>query len=96
MKLWKRLFTKYIDENLDLGGYSDVQGELILRKEIAKYLKDSRAVNCNENQIIIGCGFSDSMGVVDRFSKKLNIQFLQWKILVTMLQKMYLKTMVLI
>lgn len=71
LKLWKRLFTKYIDEKLDLGGYSDAQGEFDLRREIAKYLKDSRAVNCNENQIIIGCGFADSMGIVAQILKKI-------------------------
>ncbi len=71
LKLWKRLFTKYIDEELDFGGYSNVQGELGLRKEIAKYLKESRGVNCNENQIIIECSFAHSMGIIAKILKKI-------------------------
>lgn len=72
LKLWKRLFTKYINEELDFGGYSNLQGEIGLRKEIAKYLKESRGVNCNENQIIIECSFNQSMGIIANIFKKIN------------------------
>lgn len=41
LKLWKSTFTKYIDEELDFGDIV-MSGELGLRKEIAKYLKESR------------------------------------------------------
>lgn len=74
LKLWKRLFTKYIDESLDLGAYSNPQREEGLReKEITKYLKNSRGVSCNKNQIIIGCGFSELMEIVARILKKIDI-----------------------
>lgn len=72
LKLWKKLFTKYINSDLDFGKYSNSQGEHGLRSEIAKYLKVSRAVNCHEDQIIIGSGFSDSMGLLAKIFKKLN------------------------
>lgn len=73
LKLWKRLFIKYIDESLDLGAYSNPQGEEGLRDEISKYLKNSRGVSCNKNQIIIGCGFSELMQIIARILKKIDI-----------------------
>jgi len=72
LKLWKRLFTKAVDESLDFGSYHDGQGEFELREEIAKYLISSRGVKCEAKQIVICSGFSDSMGLLakllrDRF-----------------------------
>jgi len=61
LKLWKRLFSKVIDDSLDFGAYSDPQGEFGLREEICKYLISSRRVRCNPNQIIVSNGFLDSM-----------------------------------
>ena len=69
LKLWKRLFAKVIDDSLDLGGYSCGQGELGLRNEIAKYIRQFRGVNCQANQIVIGNGFSDSMGLLAKIIK---------------------------
>ena len=64
LKTWKRLSTKVINESLDLGKYSNRQGEVDLRVEIAKYLNTSRAVNCMANQIIIGNGFISSISLL--------------------------------
>ena len=64
LKIWKRLFTKYIDESLDFYKYSDGQGEFGLREEIAKYIAKSRGVNCHASQIVVGSGFADSMGLL--------------------------------
>lgn len=61
LKLWKRLFTRVIDDTLDFGAYSNPQGEFGLREEISKYLISSRRVRCNPNQIIVSNGFLDSM-----------------------------------
>lgn len=69
LKLWKRVFTKAVDESLDLGGYSNGQGEFGLRVEVAKYISESRAVNCNANQIVISNCFSDSMGLIAKLLK---------------------------
>lgn len=38
LKLWKRLFIKAMEAQLDFGAYGDRQGEQGLRDEIAKYL----------------------------------------------------------
>ncbi|MDZ7819921.1 MAG: GntR family transcriptional regulator [Aliarcobacter sp.] len=64
IKVWKRLFNKYIDEKTDLGAYPNGQGEENLRIEIAKYINKARGVNCNAHQIVIGCGFTNSMDLL--------------------------------
>jgi GntR family transcriptional regulator/MocR family aminotransferase len=64
LKLWKRLFSKAVDETLNLGGYSDGQGEYGLRAEIARYLTHSRGVVCDSSQIVIGGAFVDSMNIL--------------------------------
>jgi len=64
LKLWKRLFTKVINESIDFGNYSHKQGEENLRVQIANYLNKSRAVKCTAQQIIIGSGFTDSVGMI--------------------------------
>ena len=64
IKLWKRLFSKAVDESLDFGGYTHSQGEFGLRVEITKYLRSSRGVKCNPNQVFICNGFADSMGLL--------------------------------
>ncbi len=68
-KLWKRLFSKAIDESLDFGAYHDGQGEIGLRVEIAKYIIESRGVKCTPEQIVICGGFSDSMGLLAKMIK---------------------------
>lgn len=72
LKIWKRLFTKVIDESLDFGMYQDGQGEEGLRIQVAKYLTKSRGVNCNSNQMIICNGFADSMGLLARLIKDIH------------------------
>jgi len=52
------------------GVYTDNQGELELRVQIAKYLNHSRAVKCNENQIVLGNGFADSMSLLAMILKE--------------------------
>lgn len=73
IKIWKRLFNKYIDEDTDFGLYPNGQGEEGLRIEIAKYLSKLRGVNCHAHQIIIGCGFTNSMEILAKLlSNKYN------------------------
>lgn len=56
-KLWRQLTLKSLANEQDhLLLYGHSQGELELRKYIAKYLYQSRGVKCSENQIIIGAG----------------------------------------
>jgi len=64
LKLWKRLFSKTIDDTIDMGKYSDRQGEFELREQIATYLNQSRAVKCNASQVVLGNGFISSMSLL--------------------------------
>jgi len=70
LRLWKRLFSKAIDESLDFGAYHDGQGELGLRVEISKYITESRSVRCTPQQIVVCSGFSDSMGLLAKLLKR--------------------------
>jgi len=70
LKLYKRLYTKAIDESLDFGAYTDGQGQSGLRQEIAKYLMASRGVKCHSDQIVICNGFADSMGLLAKMVQK--------------------------
>jgi GntR family transcriptional regulator/MocR family aminotransferase len=70
LKLWKRLFTKVIDDTLDFGAYSCGQGEFGLRVEIAKYINQSRGVKCQAGQIIVCGGFADSLSLLAKMIHK--------------------------
>ena len=73
IKIWKRLFNKYIDEDTDFGLYPNGQGEEGLRIEIAKFLSKLRGVNCHAHQIIIGFCFTNSMEILAKLlSNKYN------------------------
>jgi GntR family transcriptional regulator/MocR family aminotransferase len=63
-KLWKRLCTQMMNDDLDFGAYHDGQGEWGLREAIACYLADSRGVVCGADQVLITHGFADSMGLL--------------------------------
>ena len=70
LKLWKRLYSKVVNTEADFGSYSDGQGILELRKEIATYLQDSRGVICCAENIIITHGFIDSMELIAKFGRE--------------------------
>ncbi len=70
LKLWKRLFTKVVNDEVDFGAYSEGQGILELREQIAKYLQNSRGVLCDVENIIITHGFIDSMELIAKFAKE--------------------------
>lgn len=54
---WKRHIKQVVDEvNHDLLTLGSVQGDFILRQEIATYLYHSRGVQCSPEQIVIGSG----------------------------------------
>lgn len=63
---WKRLTseTQSSTPKDELYRYGDKQGEYALRNEIAKYLHKSRGVYCVPDQIIVGSGFQDLVGMV--------------------------------
>ncbi|NVJ52730.1 MAG: PLP-dependent aminotransferase family protein [Campylobacteraceae bacterium] len=68
-KLWSKLHNKVIS-SIDFGSYPNKQGDLNLRKELSAYLSESRAVICDEEQIVICSGFSDSMFIISTMLKK--------------------------
>jgi GntR family transcriptional regulator/MocR family aminotransferase len=70
LKLWKRLYTKSINETLDFGAYHDGQGEYGLREQISKYLIKSRGVHCDASQVVICSGFSDAMELLAKLLKE--------------------------
>lgn len=61
--LWRKYTSNAlldIDVN-KLTSYNEQQGELDLRKELQKYLRIQRGVNCTVDQIVICCGVQDSI-----------------------------------
>ncbi len=69
LKIWKRVYNKVINESLHLGKYQDGQGEFGLRKEISKYLNESRGVNCNPSSVVICSGFPNAASLIARLLK---------------------------
>ena len=63
--IWRKLTIQSLYEDQStffLNG--DIQGELPLREEIAKYLYHSRGVKCSPEQIILGAGTQYLMGLL--------------------------------
>ena len=69
LKIWKRVYNKIINNSLDLGKYQDGQGEFGLRKEISKYLMESRGVNCHPSSIVVCSGFPNAISLIARVLK---------------------------
>ncbi|ASA24904.1 PLP-dependent aminotransferase family protein [Paenibacillus donghaensis] len=62
---WRKLSNQCLQpKQAALFTYGDPQGEYELRIEIAKYLYDSRGVNCSPDQIMIGAGIQHLLGVL--------------------------------
>ena len=70
LKLWKRLYARVLDEQVDFGAYPDGQGEPELRDQIARYLQDSRGVRCEADQVIVTHGFGDSMELLAKLVRE--------------------------
>ena len=70
IKIWKRLFNKVVNADINFGAYPDAKGELALREQIALYLQSSRGVNADANSIIITHGFADSMELIAKLLKQ--------------------------
>lgn len=54
--VWRQLSKSCLKENRDVFLLGDRQGDLAFRQAIAAYLHQSRAVHCQEDQIIVGAG----------------------------------------
>ena len=70
LKVWKRLFNKVVNQDVNFGAYPDAKGELDLREQIALYLQSSRGVNAKAINIIITHGFADSMELIAKLLKE--------------------------
>ncbi len=65
--MWKKCTMESIDrleQEAKLTEFQEKQGEIYLRRNILNYLKRIRGVECDESQIIITCGFQQSLDYV--------------------------------
>ncbi|PLS15932.1 PLP-dependent aminotransferase family protein [Bacillus sp. M6-12] len=70
-QIWKRLYSQTLHkDSQELLFYGNPQGELGLRKAIARYLHDFRGVNCTPGQIIIGAEQHLLISIASRILKK--------------------------
>jgi GntR family transcriptional regulator/MocR family aminotransferase len=70
IKTWLKLHTKVLKNEINFSTYHDPQGLGELRIQIAEYLNTSRALKCDENQIVLTSGFSDAMMISSILLKK--------------------------
>lgn len=71
---WRQLSKTCLADNTDLFLLGDNQGDFGLRQAITHYLHQSRGVNCNEDQLIIGAGVDYLLQMLARlFGTKCNI-----------------------
>lgn len=74
---WKKTTSRVFSEYPHLLlSESDVQGEMPLRYEIAKYIFSSRGVKASPEQIVIGAGTQQLTGHLCRILKKMGIDYL--------------------
>lgn len=65
MKQWKKCLSDVLDQENDwMFQYTENQGELVLRREIANYLLQSRGVRSTPEQIIITAGTQASIALI--------------------------------
>jgi len=66
-RIWSKTLKEALESHLDMiGQYGNAQGEYELRLAVADYLRTSRGVNCQAEQIIIGSGIAYSIGIVTK------------------------------
>lgn len=63
---WRRLTADVLASKppVDLYNYGDRQGELEFRVQIARYLRQARGVRCRSDQVVLGGGFQDLVGML--------------------------------
>ncbi len=62
--LWRRYVSRVLSTPSAFAGYGDPQGELYLRKILAKYSYDARGVVCEPDQIIVGAGLQSLLDII--------------------------------
>ena len=69
-KLWQKYINKTINEkSQELLKVPSVNGTEILRKEIGKYSRELRGVNCHYNQVVIASGTQRLLGMLSLLLK---------------------------
>lgn len=62
---WKRLYNKVIsDERTDIYSSGSIQGEKLLRDEIANFVNTMRGGNTSADQVIVGAGVQYLLGIL--------------------------------
>lgn len=64
LSLWRRYMKSALRQEERLLSYSKNQGEDELRREIALFVRKSRNIICNEEDIVIGAGFQSLLQVL--------------------------------
>ena len=73
---WRKCVTKvYNDCEDQLFTRGDAQGELALRKEIARYVYEARGVHASVEQIVVGAGTQQLTAHLGRILQKLGIAY---------------------
>ncbi|MFZ5969905.1 MAG: PLP-dependent aminotransferase family protein [Bacillota bacterium] len=70
--IWRKVSTKALASLTaeDMTMYCDRKGELQLRKDLADYLRRSRGVSCNSEQIILCSGFEYALSLISQLLRK--------------------------
>lgn len=75
--LWQRYIKSALRTGDRLLSYGDPQGEEDLRKALCNYVKKSRGIICNENQIVVGAGVQNLLSLLCALEKSRdNVLFL--------------------
>ncbi len=64
MDIWRRYVKSALRQTEELLFYGEPQGEIELRREIAKYVQESRNCVCNEENIVIGAGVQALLNIL--------------------------------
>lgn len=65
LRTWQKMLKEALENRWDeTGKYGDPQGEPGLRRAAADYLRKSRGVDCQADQIVVGTGMAYSLGIV--------------------------------
>lgn len=65
-KMWRKYVLQLLSSDTlnEITMYGDQRGDLFLRKELKKYLKMSRGISCEADQIIITSGLQNALDII--------------------------------
>ncbi|MGD8189705.1 PLP-dependent aminotransferase family protein [Brevibacillus ginsengisoli] len=73
-RIWSKTLKEALENHLGMiGKYGDDQGEYELRLAVADYLRTSRGVNCQAEQIVIGSGIAYSIGIIAKLLRDVHL-----------------------